>query len=65
LPDFFGEFIFLTDLNLRKNKITTLPMAIEGLKKLKNLDISKNKLKSLPKNFGNLGDLVMLDITEN
>ncbi|KAJ5366784.1 Leucine-rich repeat typical subtype [Penicillium brevicompactum] len=48
LAPFFGQFDKLESLDLRGNKLTTLPEELAGMSSLRTLDVSENKLTSLP-----------------
>jgi len=57
--------LHLISLNLRRNKLTSLPVEIAQLKRLKILNLSNNQLKSLPKEIALLADLTYLDLSSN
>ncbi|CAG7958490.1 unnamed protein product [Penicillium olsonii] len=48
LAPFMGRLDKLESLDLRGNKLITLPEEITGMKSLRTLDVSENKLTSLP-----------------
>ncbi|CAG7916969.1 unnamed protein product [Penicillium olsonii] len=48
LAPFMGRLDKLESLDLRGNKLITLPEEIAGMKSLRTLDVSENKLTSLP-----------------
>ena len=55
----------LEHLNLRNNKLVSLPESIGNLTSLKTLSLGYNKLESLPESLGNLISLEFLFVEEN
>jgi hypothetical protein len=53
-------------LNLRHNRLATVPRSIFGLKSLKTLNLSANRLAGVPpEGFGQLQKLRVLDLSDN
>ena len=65
LPDFFGQFIHLSELNLENNNLKSLPKQIVNLNNLSYLNISYNQLTELPEQIGQLAHLKKLIINNN
>ena len=55
----------LTKLDLRLDKITSLPDSITQLVNLTHLDLSRNQITSLPDSIGQLVSLTHLDLSRN
>jgi Leucine-rich repeat (LRR) protein len=64
LPD-FSRLPNLKSVDLRRNKIQTLPESIGNLTKLRNLSLHLNSLHSLPESFASLSSLEELDLGRN
>lgn len=63
LPENFGNFKFLKNLDLSSNGLTTLPESFGNLESLKTLNLANNPISSLPNNFGNLKSLEFLSLS--
>jgi hypothetical protein len=55
----------LIELNLSNNHLSSLPLHLDTLTKLKRLDLANNQLTELPSNIGNSIDLVSLNLRGN
>ncbi|KAM9324868.1 leucine-rich repeat-containing protein 40 [Gastrophryne carolinensis] len=64
-PQHLGHLKSLCILELRDNKLKSLPEEISALKGLERLDLSNNDLGSLPNNLGNLPNLKSLQLEGN
>jgi Leucine-rich repeat (LRR) protein len=60
-----GNLANLTDLDLRNNRLASLPETLAGLKNLRYLDLRANKLVSLSVNLAELKNLEKLDLRWN
>jgi Leucine-rich repeat (LRR) protein len=60
-----GELAQIKQLNLRFNKLTSVPKEIGDLKQLVWLNLNNNKLTSVPKEIGNLKQLCFLHLNKN
>jgi len=65
LPTFFEYLDALTTLDLRLNKLTTLPPSLVQLSRLKTLNLCNNNLRYLPEFFSNLRSLSHLNLSYN
>eukprot|EP00037_Helgoeca_nana_P029872 m.362697 g.362697 ORF g.362697 m.362697 type:complete len:243 (+) comp28065_c4_seq1:159-887(+) len=65
IPD-LSALAKLETLNLRHNRLATVPRSIFGLKSLKTLNLSANRLAGVPpEGFGQLQKLRVLDLSDN
>merc|ERR1719343_771165 len=63
LPEAIGDLVGLTELNLHRSKIASLPSAIGRLKNLEHLDLSNmSKLQGLPPELTKLTNLKTLNL---
>eukprot|EP00035_Acanthoeca_spectabilis_P004460 m.103705 g.103705 ORF g.103705 m.103705 type:complete len:243 (-) comp12586_c0_seq1:7151-7879(-) len=65
LPD-LSPLMKLETLNLKHNRLTTVPRCVFNLKSLKTLSLSDNRLAGVPpEGFGQLKKLLVLDLSDN
>ncbi|MFT5534367.1 MAG: Leucine-rich repeat (LRR) protein [Burkholderiaceae bacterium] len=65
LPDCFGQFRFIEQLDLGRNALATLPAQIGELASLTHLDARNNRLRSLPDSITQLQRLQRLNLEGN
>ena len=65
IPLIVQELPELKELNLKDNKLQSLPGGIENLTNLKNLYLSHNEITSLPKSIINRPNLCILSVEQN
>ena len=65
LPEFIGDFIYLTHLSLNDNCLSLFPSIIKQLKKLQELDLRNNKLTALSRHIADLKLLERLYVEGN
>ena len=57
IPEQLSQLIHLEELNLSKNRLTSLPEWFSQLKQVKNLDLSENQFKETPEVLKNFSDI--------
>jgi len=65
LPPSFGQLHRLRYLNLKGNRLRSIPLALTSLPSLEILDLSKNALDHLPPDPGSLVSLRVLSLSHN
>ena len=65
IPSEIGQLIYLTDLYLGGNQLTSIPNEIGNLVNLQSLFLYDNQLISIPSEIGNLNNLRTLDVGYN
>ena len=65
MPEEIGQLTSLENLDLRFNRLTSLPTSIGDLINLKFLNINLNRLASLPESIGQLTNLKGLSLPGN
>lgn len=65
IPDYIGEFTYLTELVANQNSLSELPESISNLSQLQYLEVQYNRIQRLPNSLTALHKLNILKINNN
>lgn len=65
LPESIGECVLLSDVNVSRARLTTLPKAIENLVALQRIDAGYNQLTALPDAILGCGNVLSINVSNN